>query len=75
MFTDGGIIQRAYEPYRVPIVHYGYYLTNASAMAEACRLVGNPLYGDPLIFAEDGSVVWESRELLDECEKRRSADV
>ena len=75
MFTDGEIIQHAEEPYRVSIAHNECHPNNASAIAAACRLASNPLYGDPLIFAEDGSVIWESRELLDECRKRRSTDV
>lgn len=75
MFADGEIVQRADQPYRVSIVHNRYHPNNASAIAEACRLAGNPLYGEPLILAEDGSVIWESLELLDECKKRLSADV
>jgi hypothetical protein len=75
MFADGEIVQHATEPYRVSIVHNRYHPNNASAIAEARRLAGNPLYGDPLILAEDGSVIWESRELLDECQKKPSTDV
>jgi hypothetical protein len=69
MFTDGEIIQHAEGPYRVPIVYSGYHANNASAIAEACRLANDPLYGDPVILTQDGSVIWESGEILAECKK------
>ena len=71
--ADGSILRQSDEPYSVPLLRCDRHPNNESAIEEARRLRLDPLFVNPLILAEDGSVIWESSELLDECE-RRSAD-
>ncbi len=73
MHTDGPILQQSDETYSVVLLRCGRHPSNEAAIEEACRLGLDPLRGNLLIVAEDGSVIWDSPELLDECNRRTGA--
>ena len=73
VYSDGPILQQTDEPYCVALLRCDHYLNNEAAIEEAVRLGRDPLFVNPFIFAEDGSVIWESPELLDECDRRKRA--
>jgi transcriptional regulator with XRE-family HTH domain len=69
--TDGPILQKSDELYSVALLRCDHHRNNESAIEEAVRLGRDPLFVNPFILAEDGSVIWESPELLDECNRRK----
>ena len=73
VYADGPILQQSDEPYSVNLLRCDRYPNNEAAIEEARRLGLDPLPGNPLILAEDGSVIWDSPELLDECNRRNCA--
>ena len=73
VYADGPILQLSDEPYCVPLLRCDRHPNNEAAIEEAGRLGLDPLPGNPLILAEDGSVIWDSSELLDECNRRSCA--
>ena len=70
-YADGPILQQSDETYSVAILRCDRHPNNDAAIEEAGRLGLDPLFVNPFIVAEDGSVIWESAELLDECNRRR----
>jgi hypothetical protein len=73
VYSDGPILQQSDEAYSVTLQRCDRHPNNEAAIEEACRLGLDPLLGNPLILAEDGSVIWDSPELLDECNRRSCA--
>jgi transcriptional regulator with XRE-family HTH domain len=73
VYADGPILQQSDEPYGVDLLRCDPYPNNEAAIEEACRLELDPLRGNLFIVAEDGSVIWDSPELLDECNRRSCA--
>jgi len=47
------------------------YSNNEVAIRQALRLTENQNVSNPLIIETDGSVVWNTHELMHECERRR----
>ena len=72
VYVDGPILQQPDETCSVAILRCDRHPNNEAAIEEACRLGLDPLLGNRFILAEDGSVIWDSPELLDECNRRRS---
>jgi transcriptional regulator with XRE-family HTH domain len=73
VYADGPILQQSDEPYCVELLRCDRYPNNEAAIEEARRLGRDPLHVNPFILAEDGAVIWESPELLDECNRRSCA--
>lgn len=73
VYADGPIFQQPDEAYSVALLRCDQHPSNEAAIEEACRLGFDPLLGNPFILAEDGSVIWDSPELLDECNRRSRA--
>jgi DNA-binding XRE family transcriptional regulator len=73
VYADGPILQQSSERYSLALLRCDRYPNNEAAIEEATRLRFDPLMVDPFILAEDGSVVWDSPELLEECNRRRRA--
>jgi DNA-binding XRE family transcriptional regulator len=71
--VDGAILQQSDESYCVDLVRCELYPNNEVAIEAAAQLQLDPLLVNPLILVEDGSVIWESLELLDECNRRNCA--
>jgi hypothetical protein len=65
-------VQQADERYCVDLLLCNRYQNNAAAIAEVRRLRADPSFVDPFILSENGSVIWESSELLDECSSSQS---
>ncbi len=57
-------------PSRVLCMQCELHPKNEAAVQRACRLRQAPNFVNPVILDEDGGVVWTSRELLNECDKR-----
>jgi len=68
--ADGPILQQSDETYSVALLRCDRHPNNEAAIEEVCRLGLDPWLGNPFILAEDGSVIWDSPELLDECNRR-----
>ncbi|MFZ2156318.1 MAG: helix-turn-helix transcriptional regulator [Bradyrhizobium sp.] len=73
VYADGQILQESDEPYSVALLRCDRHPNNEAAVEEARRLGLDPLFVNPFILAEDGSVIWESPDLLDECKRRNCA--
>ena len=73
VYADGPILQQSSERYSLALLRCDRYPNNEAAIEEATRLRFDPLMVDPFILAEDGSVVWDAPELLEECNRRRRA--
>jgi DNA-binding XRE family transcriptional regulator len=73
VYADGPILQQSSELYSLALLRCDRFPNNEAAMEEATRLGFDPLVVDPFILAEDGSVVWDAPELLEECNRRRRA--
>jgi transcriptional regulator with XRE-family HTH domain len=73
VFADGPILQPSDEPYCVPLLRCDRHPNTEAAIEEAGRLALDPLLVNPFILAEDGSVIWDTPELLDECNRRSCA--
>ena len=73
VYADGPILQESDEPYCVALLRCDRHPNNEAAIEEARRLGLDLLFVNPFILAEDGSVIWESPELLDECKRRNCA--
>ena len=70
VYTDGPILQKSNEVYGVTLLRCERHPYNEAAIEEVCRSASDPLLVNPLIFAEDGSVIWDTPELFEECKKR-----
>ena len=73
MCADGPILQQSDEPYCVALLRCDHHRNNEAAIEEAGRLGRDPLFANLFILAEDGSVIWERQELLNECDRRKRA--
>ena len=73
VYADGPILQQSDETYSVALLRCDRHPNNEAAIEGACRLGLDPLLGNPFILAEDGSVIWDASELLDECNRRNRA--
>jgi transcriptional regulator with XRE-family HTH domain len=73
VYADGPILQQSDETYCVPLLRCDRHPNNEDAIEEAGRLGLDPLLVNPFILAENGSVIWDTPELLDECNRRSSA--
>ena len=73
VYADGPILHQSDEPYCVPLLRCDHHDNNEAAIEEAARLGGDLLFVNPFIVAENGTVIWECPELLDECDRRRRA--
>jgi len=71
--ADGPILQQSDEPYSVALRRCDLYPNNEAAIKEAGVLSLDPLLVNQFILAEDGSVIWEHPELLEECSRRTCA--
>ena len=71
--ADGRILQQSDEPYCVGLLLCDHHRNNEAAIEEAGRLACDPLFVNLFILAEDGSVIWERQELLDEYNRRKRA--
>jgi transcriptional regulator with XRE-family HTH domain len=69
VYADGPIVQQSDEPYCVALLRCDRHPDNEAAIEEAVRLRLDPLLVNAFILSEDGSVVWESAELVHECNK------
>jgi DNA-binding XRE family transcriptional regulator len=67
------ILQQSDEPYSVVLRRCDLYPNNEAAIEEARMLALDPLLVNQFILAEDGSVIWEGPELLEECSRRTCA--
>jgi transcriptional regulator with XRE-family HTH domain len=70
--TDGPILQVCNDPYHVKLLCCEQYPNNEAAINAAIRAEIDLALGDALILANDGSVIWESDELINECKQRRN---
>lgn len=70
VYTDGPILQKSNEVYCVALLRCERHPDNKTAIEEVRRSGSDPLLVNPLILAEDGSVIWDAPELLEECKKR-----
>jgi DNA-binding transcriptional regulator YiaG len=66
VYSDGSLLQRSNETYQVSLLRCEHHQNNQSAMRASRMDANNPLFSDPIIVAEDGSVVWESSALKHE---------
>ena len=73
VYADGPILQQSSETYSIALLRCNRYPNNEAAIEEAGRLRFDPLLVNPFILAEDGSVIWDSPELLEEFNRRRCA--
>ena len=73
VYADGPILQQSDEAYSVALLRCDRHPDNEAAIEEACRLGLDPLLRNPFILEEDGSVIWDGPELLDECNRRSCA--
>lgn len=73
VFADGQILQKSDEPYCVALLRCDHHPNNEAAVEAVRRLRLDPMFVNPFILAEDGSVIWDSPELLDECKRRNCA--
>ena len=71
--VDGPILQQSDEPYCVALLRCDHHPNSEAAIADASRLGRDPLFTNLYILAEDGSVIWEMQELLEECDRRKRA--
>ena len=71
--ADGPIARKSDEPYSVDLLGCDFHANNEAAIEEIVRLHLDHSLINPLILAEDGSVIWETQELLNECDRRRCA--
>jgi transcriptional regulator with XRE-family HTH domain len=71
--ADGPISRKSDEPYSVDLLRCDLHANNEAAIEEAGRLQLDHSLVNPFILAEDGSVIWESLELLNECNRRTCA--
>ena len=72
--ADGPILHQSNEPYCVALQRCDHYPNNEAAIEEAGRLGRDPLFANLFILAEDGTVIWERQEILDECNRRKRAE-
>jgi transcriptional regulator with XRE-family HTH domain len=70
-YTDGPLLQHSEEVYQVSLLGCESYPTNKAAIHQACRSSGDPLFIAPLIFGDDGSIIWDTPAVIEECNKRR----
>jgi len=68
--TLGPILQTHDGPYQVELLQCVKHLNNEAAICAAIR-GGFAVRGNVLILTDDGSVVWETADLLSECERRK----
>jgi DNA-binding XRE family transcriptional regulator len=68
--ADGPILQQSDEPRCVALMRCVRHPNNEAAIEEAVRLRLDSLLVNGFILSEDGSVIWESAELVDECNRR-----
>ena len=73
VFADCQILHESDEPYCVGLLRCDRHPNNEAAIEEARRFGLDPMFVNPFILAEDGSVIWDSPELLDECQRRNCA--
>jgi transcriptional regulator with XRE-family HTH domain len=73
VYADGPILRQSDEPYSVALLRCDYHRNNGAAIEEAGRSGFDPLLGNAFVLSEDGSVIWESWELAEECNRRSFA--
>jgi DNA-binding XRE family transcriptional regulator len=71
--ADGSILQQSDEPRCVALLRCDRHPNNEAAIEEAIRLRLDPLLVNAFILSEDGSVIWESWEIANECNRRSFA--
>ena len=74
VYADGPILRQSAEPYSVPLLRSDRHPNNEAAIEEATRLGLDLLLVSPFILSEDGSVIWEAHELMEECKRRSWAE-
>ena len=70
--ADGPIFQQSDERRCVALLRCDRHPNNEAAIEEAVRLKLDRLLVYAFILSEDGSVIWESAELVDECSRIRA---
>jgi transcriptional regulator with XRE-family HTH domain len=70
--ADGPIFQQSEERRCVALLRCDRHPNNEAAIEEAVRLKLDRLLVYAFILSEDGSVIWESAELVDECSRIRA---
>jgi transcriptional regulator with XRE-family HTH domain len=66
----GPILNQSDEPRCVAVLRCDRHPNNEAAIEEAIRLRPDSLLANAFILSGDGSVIWESAELMDECNRR-----
>jgi hypothetical protein len=72
--ADGSISPKSEEPVSAGLLHCDLHPSNEAAIEEVVRLRLDHVPFDSFILSEDGSVIWDSAELIDECNKRSHAN-
>ena len=70
--ADGPIFQQSDERRRLALLRCDRHPNNEAAIEEAVRLKLDRLLVYAFILSEDGSVIWENAELVDECSRIRA---
>jgi transcriptional regulator with XRE-family HTH domain len=70
--ADDSILRQSDEPYSVPLLRCDRHPNNESAIEEATRLGLDLLLVSLFILSEEGSIIWEGHELLEECNRRHA---
>jgi transcriptional regulator with XRE-family HTH domain len=70
VYTDGLIWAPADEPDCLPLLYCELYSDNEAAIQRTLRLRDQPNFANAWILEEDENVVWNSSELLFECDRR-----
>lgn len=71
-YFDSPLWQPTYGPIAIPKVSRELYPTNAAALDRVCELSGTSGVHNLLIVAESGEVLWNSVQLEQERERRRT---
>lgn len=73
VYTDGLIWAPSDQPDSVPVLYCEPYPDNEAAIERAVRLRAQPSFANAWILEEDEKVIWNSSELLLECDRRSSS--
>jgi|SRR5262245_29017895 len=75
VYTDGLIWAPSDQPDSVPVLYCEPYPDNEAAIERAVWLRAQPSFANAWILEEDEKVIWNSSELLLECDRRSSSAV
>jgi DNA-binding XRE family transcriptional regulator len=69
VYADSPMWQPLDGPRRIPHLQCEPYPNNEAAIRRACRLRGRSAFVSPFVIEENGDIVWNSAEILRECEQ------